>query len=73
MSIGFFIDLVEMVKPIIYGKRTKFLGNIIIWEIKTVIKETQNNISDLALWFDRSKAKSGANAAIVWKKPHTDR
>lgn len=35
------------------------------------VKETQNDMSDLALWPDGSKAESGAGVVLVWKKPHT--
>lgn len=49
ISVGFSIDLIEGVKPMIYQKFDEFPRKIIIQEIKKIIEEAQKDISDLTL------------------------
>lgn len=57
----------------IHFKKAEFSGRISIQEPKLAIKEAKADLSDLILWSDGSKLRSGgAGAAVVWRNclPH---
>ena len=66
--VGFSINPVERVEPVIHLEPTKFLGKIIIQKQIMAIKKAKKDISDLILWSNEYKLESGgAGAIVVWK------
>lgn len=65
VSVQFCIDPANGVKPVINLRDEKFVGKISIQEPTVAILEAQRDNSDLALWSNGSRLKSGKVGAAV--------